>query len=109
MTEPSEINGASDWDTAGIRIAVLVLGATQAYFLVYAFAYILYRANPKGDGMELLGATPMLLVFFFLTLPALIRGVKGVALGRALVFVLIAAMLNAMFFLYLVGQFAGKA
>jgi len=108
MTDPSDNNGASDWDSAGIRITVLVLSSMQAFFLVYALHYILKRANPKGDGMELLGATPMLLVFAFLTLPALIGGIRATLLGRALVFVLIAAMLNAMFFLHLVGQFAGK-
>jgi len=59
--------------------------------------------------MELLGATPMLLVFFFLTMPALVRGLKGTALGRALMFIVIAAMLNAMFFLYVVSMFSGKA
>ena len=58
--------------------------------------------------MELLGAVPMLLVFLFLTLPALISGVRRTSLGRALIFVLIAAMLNAMFYLHLVGQFAAK-
>lgn len=108
MTGPSDNNGASEWDGSGIRVTVLALGATQVFFLVYAFYYILKRANPKGDGMELLGATPMLLVFLFLTLPALINGFRKTSLGRALVFVLIAAMLNAIFYLHLVGQFAGK-
>jgi hypothetical protein len=51
---------------------------------------------------------PMVLVFLFLTLPALISGIRRTSLGRALVLVLIAAMLNAMLFLYLVGQFAGN-
>ena len=59
--------------------------------------------------MELLGAAPMLLVFLVLTLPALISGVRRTKLGRALIFVLIAAMLNAMFYLHLVGQFAAKS
>jgi hypothetical protein len=108
MTDPSEKSGASDWDSAGIRITVLVLSSMQALFLLYAFHYTLKRANPKGDGMELLGTAPMLLVFAFLTLPALISGIRATSLGRALVFVLIAAMLNAMFFLHLVGQFSGK-
>jgi hypothetical protein len=108
MTGPSDNNDASEWDGSGIRAAVLALGATQVFFLAYAFYYIAQRANPKGDGMELLGATPMLLVFIFLTLPALISGFRRTALGRALIFVLIAAMLNAMFYLNLIGQFAAK-
>ena len=108
MTEPSKENGASDWDRSGIRIAVLGLSITQAFFPLYAFRYIAQRANPKGDGMELLGAMPMALVFLFLTLPALISGIRRTSLGRALMLVLIAAMLNAMLFLYLVGQFSGN-
>ena len=51
----------------------------------------------------------MLLVFLLLTLPALISGFRRTKLGRALIFVLIAAMLNAMFYLHLVGQFAAKS
>ena len=58
--------------------------------------------------MELLGAMPMLLVFLVLTLPALISSLRRKSLGRALVFVLLAAMLNAIFYLHLVGQFAAK-
>ena len=108
MTSPSDNEAASDWDGSGIRATVLVLAATQAFFPVYAFYYIAKRANPKGDGMELLGAMPMLLVFLFLTLPALIGGVRRTSLGRALIFVLLAAMLNAMFYLHLIGQFAAK-
>lgn len=108
MTDPAEQNSASDWDSAGIRVTVLVLSSMQALFLLYAFYYILQRANPNGDGMELLGAAPMALVFAFLTLPALVSGIRATSLGRALIFVLIAAMLNAMFFLHLIGQFAGR-
>jgi hypothetical protein len=108
MTGPTNDNDSSDWEGSGIRVTVLALGATQVFVLVYAFYYILKRANPKGDGMELLGATPMLLVFLLLTLPALISGFRRTSLGRALVFVLIATMLNAMFYLNLIGQFAAK-
>ena len=108
MTDPSDNSGASDWEGSGIRVTVLALGATQVFVLVYAFYYILKRANPKGDGMELLGAAPMLLVSLFLTLPALISGYRRTSLGRALVFVLIATMLNVMFYLNLIGQFAAK-
>ena len=82
MSEPSEDNGASDWDRGGIRIAVLGLSITQALFPLYALYYIGRRANPKGDGMELLGAMPMVLVFLFLTLPALISCIRRTSLGR---------------------------
>ena len=108
MTGPSDDQDTAEWDGSGIRTTVLVLGATQAFFPVYAFYYIIRRANPKGDGMELLGAMPMLLVFLVLTLPALISSFRRKSLGRALIFVLLAAMLNAIFYLQLVGQFAAK-
>jgi drug/metabolite transporter (DMT)-like permease len=108
MTGPTDDNDSSDWEGSGIRVTVLALGATQVFVLVYAFYYILKRANPKGDGMELLSATPMLLVFLCLTLPALISGYRRTSLGRAFVFVLIATMLNAMFYLNLIGQFSAK-
>ena len=108
MTGPSDNQDTAEWDGSGIRATVLVLAATQALFPVYAIYYIAKRANPKGDGMELLGATPMLLVCLFLTLPALIGGLRRKSLGRALVVVLLAAMLNAIFYLHLIGQFAAK-
>ena len=107
MTGPSDDQDTSEWDGSGIRATVLVLTATQAIFPVYAIYYIAGNAPiRRATEWNCSARCRCCWSFPLLTLPALIGGLRRKSLGRALISVLLAAMLNAIFYLYLVGQFA---
>jgi hypothetical protein len=83
---------------------VLVLATLNTGFWLYTFPFLLARSNPKGDGFDMLPVMPFGVIFFWLTLPAAIKGFRGRGVGFALAAALGATMLNAMIFLAVLGS-----
>ena len=101
---PLPLPATSDWDVLSTRIAVLVLAALNTGFWIYTFPFLLARSNPKGDGFDMLPVLPFGVIFFWLTLPAVIKGFRGRGLRFALAAVAGATILNAMIFLAVRGS-----
>jgi hypothetical protein len=100
MDSPPPIPRTSDWDAPAPRIAVLALLVANTAFWIYSFRFLLARSNPMGDGFDMLPALPFTAIFFWLTLPAGMKAVRGYAgLGLALMLSLAAAALNAIIFM----------
>jgi hypothetical protein len=56
-----------------LRASVLLAVAAQALFLVFLTVFLFNHANPKGDGMEMVGVgAAFMLIFLPLSLPAFI-------------------------------------
>lgn len=58
------------------RITIVAIAAAQTLFWIYTIYHIISRADPKGDGFELVAIMPMSLIFILLVLPALMMGVN---------------------------------
>jgi hypothetical protein len=54
-----------------LRLAILLVVAVQSLFVVFLGVFLFNHANPKGDGMEMVGVgAAFMLIFLPLTLPA---------------------------------------
>jgi hypothetical protein len=55
-----------------LRLSVLLTAATEIGFLVFLTVFLWKHANPKGDGMEMVGVgAAFMFIFLPFTLPAL--------------------------------------
>jgi Na+/proline symporter len=56
-----------------LRLSVLLSTGLETAFLVFLTVFLFRHANPMGDGMEMVGASPaFMFIFLPFTLPALI-------------------------------------
>jgi hypothetical protein len=54
-----------------LRLVILLTTAAQSLFIVFLTIFLFNHANPKGDGMELMGVgAAFMFIFLPLTLPA---------------------------------------
>ena len=54
-----------------LRISILLAVAAQSLFLVFLTVFLFNHANPKGDGMEMVGVSAaFMFIFLPLSLPA---------------------------------------
>lgn len=104
MTNSDHPNTPSEWDSTGPRVIVACVAAANALFWIWTFSYIAVHSNPKGDGFEWISALPFAAIFLGLIMPAMLSAVRGKGLGRALIFVMAATMLNAIIFLAVMGS-----
>jgi hypothetical protein len=61
-----------------LRLTVLVVCAMEAAFIVFLTVFLFQHANPRGDGMEMVGVGfAFMLIFLPFTLPAFILARHG--------------------------------
>jgi len=61
-----------------LRASVLLAVAAQAMFLIFLTVFLFNHANPKGDGMEMVGVgAAFMFIFLPLSLPAFILAKEG--------------------------------
>jgi hypothetical protein len=61
-----------------LRRSVLFAVAAEIGFIVFLTVFLFMHADPRGDGMEMVGASAaFMLIFLPFTLPALILARKG--------------------------------
>ena len=78
-----------------LRASVLLAVGAQSLFLVFLTVFLFNHADPKGDGMEMVGVgAAFMLIFLPLSLPAFLLA-KG---GRHLVVAAFLAALAAIFY-----------
>jgi len=69
LTPPPQTSPSARW-------TILAIAGAQTLFFLYTIYYVISRANPKGDGFELVAIGPMGLIFLLLVLPALMMGLN---------------------------------
>jgi hypothetical protein len=96
VTQPSRFiisnSGATIWSTSSrrakgtslsvgderLRLSVLLACAMEAAFIVFLTVFLFQHADPRGDGMEMVGVGfAFMLIFLPLTLPAFILARHG--------------------------------
>jgi hypothetical protein len=61
-----------------LRTSVLFAIGAEVGFIVFLTGFLFWHADPRGDGMEMVGVgAAFMLIFLPLTLPALILARKG--------------------------------
>lgn len=61
-----------------LRTSVLFAIGAEVGFIVFLTGFLFWHANPRGDGMEMVGVgAAFMLIFLPFTLPALILARKG--------------------------------
>jgi hypothetical protein len=83
-----------------LRASVLFTIAVQCLFLIFLTVFLFNHANPKGDGMEMVGVgAAFMLIFLPFSLPALLLAKEGRYLvGAALLAGLAAFLYFAIWF-----------
>jgi len=76
------------------RWTILAIAGAQAMFWLYTIYYVIARANPKGDGFELVAIMPMSLIFLVFVLPAFLKARAGRSLKAAAILCLIGLAAN---------------
>lgn len=75
-----------------LRVSVLLVIAAQSLFLVFLTVFLFNHANPKGDGMEMVGVSAaFMFIFLPLSLPAFLLAKESRYLVVAAVLAALAA------------------
>lgn len=107
MPQVSTIRQPAPWNA--VRIGVIVVAVAQTLFWAYSWHYVISRANPKGDGMELVALVPMTFVFLIFVAAPLMNGISGRAPRLSVVLLLAGAVANALLFSEIVSELAPHA
>jgi len=112
-------SGATSWSTSSrnatskslsvgderLRLSVLFACGIEAAFIVFLTAFLFRHANPRGDGMEMVGVGfAFMLIFLPLTLPAFILARRGRRLVLAAGLAALAAVAYFAFWLETVSE-----
>ena len=87
-----------------IRIGVPALGAAETLFWAYTVHFVFSRANPTGDGMEILALFPMTLILLLGSLPGLVLGLFRSTVSAGLLFVVASLLANVVVWPQLLGE-----
>ena len=102
MTEPSLASHAGGSGSRRLRMIVLSMVYAEIAFLVFLGVFLWRQANPKGDGMEMVGlGAAFMLIYLPFTLPAWLLANRGQFLIAAAVLAVIAAILYGLLWLEL--------
>ena len=102
MTEPSLVPHAGGSGAPRLRTIVLFIVYAEIAFLFFLGVFLWRHADPKGDGMEMVGlSAAFMLIFLPFTLPAWLLANRGQYLVAAAVLVVIAAILYVLLWLEL--------
>ena len=108
MTDP--VLTPSPQNNASARWTILAIAGAQALFFFYTIYYVIRRANPKGDGFELVAIGPMALIFLAFVVPALMMGFnKRESLKIPAILCLLAFAANFVVWGQIVSEFAQNA
>jgi hypothetical protein len=94
------------------RLCIVALGlaAAETLFWLYTFYHIDRHANPRGDGLEIMAAVPMTLIFVIGVLPGLIFSLLGLRYSLAAAIAVIcvggAAIADAVIWTQILQEFA---
>jgi hypothetical protein len=88
-----------------LRLSVLFACGTEAAFIIFLTVFLFQHADPRGDGMEMVGVGfAFMLIFLPLTLPAFIFARKGRWLVLAAGLAALAAVAYFAFWLELLSE-----
>jgi hypothetical protein len=88
-----------------LRLSVLLAVAAEIAFLVFLTVFLWQHANPKGDGMEIVGVgAAFMFIFLPLTLPALMLAKERRHLVVAAFLAALAAVLYFAFWFELLAE-----
>ena len=91
---------------ATLRKVALYGGFVQVAFWVFFHFYIRANANPLGDGLEWIAIVPATGILLAFVAPALVLAVIGRLIVVAAGLAIVGALLNAVLFVQIAGEFA---
>jgi len=93
-----------------LRASVLIAVAVEFAFIVFLTTFLFKHADPKGEGMELVGASAaFMLIFLPFSLPALLLAKNGRLLVLAAILAGVAAILYFAFWLEILDELGIQA
>jgi uncharacterized membrane protein YpjA len=107
MTDPA-LDPATETGKSA-RWTIMAIAAAQAVFWLYTIYYVIARANPKGDGFELVAIMPMSLIFLVFVLPAFLKARAGRSLKAAAILCLIGLAANFFVWAQILSELAPDA